>query len=53
MKKKYLTPSAESIVLSHENFLMSSMDGDLGDLGNITIISDSIVDSDAMDLMLF
>ena len=53
MKKKYFTPNAELIVLTHENFLMSSVDGGLGDLGNITIISDSIVDSDAMDLMLF
>lgn len=53
MRKKYFTPLAESVYLAHENFLMSSTDGDLGDLGEVTIITDSIVDADEMGLMLF
>ena len=53
MRKKYLTPLTESVYLAHENFLMSSTNGDLGDLGEISIITDSIVDADEMGLMLF
>ena len=44
IKQKYLSPSAESIELKTRNILMASADGDLGDLGEITIITDSIVE---------
>ena len=52
MKKKYFTPYAEQIVLTHENFLMSSVDGGLGDLGEITIITDSVIEGPD-DLLFF
>ena len=45
MKKlSYLSPAAESIELKTRNILMTSTDGDLGDLGEITIITDSIIE---------
>ena len=40
----YLSPIAESVELKTRNILMASADGDLGDLGEITIITDSIVE---------
>ena len=53
MKKHYLSPFAESVKLNPRSILMTSTDGDLGDLGEITIITDSIVDHDAIDGLLF
>jgi hypothetical protein len=44
IKKEYLSPSVESIELKTRNILMASADGDLGDLGEITIITDSVID---------
>jgi len=47
-KKEYYAPSSESIELKARNILMSSTDGELVDLGEITIISDSIIDQDEL-----
>ena len=44
IKKEYLSPLAESIELKTRNILMASADGDLGDLGEISIITDSIIE---------
>lgn len=44
IKKEYLSPSSESIELKTRNILMTSTDGDLGDLGEISIITDSIIE---------
>ena len=53
LKKEYLSPSAESIELKTRNILMASaVDGDLGDLGEITIITDSIIEGPD-DLLFF
>ena len=43
MKKDYLSPYSESIKLNPMSLLMQSVDGDLGDLGEITNITDSII----------
>ena len=48
IKKEYLSPSAESIELKTRNILMTSPAGDLGDLAEITIISDSIEGPDEL-----
>lgn len=44
IKKEYYAPTAESIELKTRNILMTSPAGDLGDLGEITIITDSVID---------
>ena len=44
IKKSYFAPSAECIELKTRSILMASVDGDLGDLAEISIISDSIID---------
>ena len=51
MKKQYLSPYAESIKLKPMTVLMASTDGDLGDLSEISVISDSIIEGP--DEMLF
>ena len=43
IKKEYLPPILESVDLKPRSILMSSVDGDLGDIGEITIITDSII----------
>ena len=48
MKKQYLSPYAESIKLKPMTVLMASTDGDLGDLSEISVISDSIESPDEM-----
>ena len=45
-KTKDLSPAAESIELKTRNILMTSTGGDLGDLGEITIITDSVESPD-------
>ena len=53
MKKHYLSPFAGSVILNPRSILMTSTNGDLGDLGEITIITDSIVDQDMFDGLIF
>ena len=53
MKKHYLSPFAESEIMNPMSILMTSTDGDLGDLGEITIVSDSIVNQDDFGGLLF
>ena len=48
IKKNYFAPSAECIKLKPMTVLMASTDGDLGDLGEVSIISDSIEGPDEM-----
>lgn len=45
MKKQYLSPDVQSIKLNSMSLIMVSAEGDLGDLSEIEIISDSIIAS--------
>lgn len=45
MKKHYLSPYAETVKLNPRSILMGSLDGDLGDFGEVTIITDSVIEN--------
>lgn len=45
MKKHYLSPYAETVKITPPtSILTGSLDGDLGDIGEITIITDSVIE---------
>lgn len=52
MKKQYLSPDVLSIKLNPMSVLMASVDGDLGSLPELDIITDSIIE-DPDELLFF